>query len=191
MVNQTFEVVLRAVPRQSLRARSKCESAPGPSGAKLAGDAWPIIGMAAITRRTARNAAPSTRCRFQNWLFIAVAAPSPQCETRASGIAPLPFLCANLLFPSPLLPQREAQGAHTTSQPHITRAEAPASAQGKRPSSRTAGLEGAAYQPLGRQSGDAPRGCGAAHAALTCRKILSWRRIQRALDARKCSLIGG
>ena len=30
---QTFEVVLRAVPRQSLRARSKCESAPGPSGA--------------------------------------------------------------------------------------------------------------------------------------------------------------
>ena len=28
---QTFEVVLRAVPRQSLRARSKCESAPGPA----------------------------------------------------------------------------------------------------------------------------------------------------------------
>src|SRR6266542_242435 len=32
-VYQTFEVRLRAVPRQSLRARSKCESAPGPPGA--------------------------------------------------------------------------------------------------------------------------------------------------------------
>ena len=32
-MNQTFEVVLRAVPRQSLRARSKCESAPGKPGA--------------------------------------------------------------------------------------------------------------------------------------------------------------
>src|SRR5258708_38538467 len=99
------------------------------------------MGTAAITRRTARNAAPSARCRFQNWLFIAVAAPSPQCETRASGIAPLPFLCANLLFPAPLLPQREAQGAHTTSQPHIARAEAPASDQGTRQSTRIAEQE--------------------------------------------------
>src|SRR4051812_27914581 len=30
-VNQTFEVRLRAVPTQSLRARSKCDRAPGPS----------------------------------------------------------------------------------------------------------------------------------------------------------------
>src|SRR5712691_1770102 len=30
-VYQTLEVVLRAVPKQSLRARSKCEVAPGPS----------------------------------------------------------------------------------------------------------------------------------------------------------------
>ena len=30
---QTLDVVLRAVPRQSFRARSKCESAPGPSAA--------------------------------------------------------------------------------------------------------------------------------------------------------------
>ena len=30
-MNQTFERSLRAVPTQSLRARSKCESAPGPS----------------------------------------------------------------------------------------------------------------------------------------------------------------
>src|SRR5258708_23930013 len=148
MVNQTFEVVLRAVPRQSLRARSKCESAPGPSGAVLAGDAWPTIGTAATTSRTARKAAPSARCRFQNWLFIAVAAPSPPCETRASGIAPLPFLCANLLFPAPLLPQREAQGAHTTSQPHIARLETPASDQGTRLSTRTASRRLAACQAL-------------------------------------------
>ncbi len=32
-VYQTFELVLRAVPRQSLRARSKCDTAPGPPGA--------------------------------------------------------------------------------------------------------------------------------------------------------------
>jgi hypothetical protein len=36
-VNQTLEVVFWAVPRQSLRDRSKWESAPGPSGAALAG----------------------------------------------------------------------------------------------------------------------------------------------------------
>src|SRR5438132_1366971 len=34
-VNQTFEVVLRAVPMQSLRARSKCDRAPGPSAAAV------------------------------------------------------------------------------------------------------------------------------------------------------------
>src|SRR5262249_13118643 len=34
-----FEVVFRAVPRQSLRARSKWESAPGPSEAIVAGGA--------------------------------------------------------------------------------------------------------------------------------------------------------
>ncbi len=38
-MNQTLEVVLRAVPRQSLRERSKWESAPGPSGAALVGEA--------------------------------------------------------------------------------------------------------------------------------------------------------
>ena len=32
-VYQTFEVVFRAVPRQSLRARSKCDTVPGPPGA--------------------------------------------------------------------------------------------------------------------------------------------------------------
>src|SRR3954469_6005313 len=35
-VNQTREVVLRAVPTQSLRARSKCDSAPGAPGAGAA-----------------------------------------------------------------------------------------------------------------------------------------------------------
>jgi hypothetical protein len=39
MVNHTCEVVLRAVPRQSLRERSKWESAPGPSGAALVEEA--------------------------------------------------------------------------------------------------------------------------------------------------------
>src|SRR3954469_19892264 len=49
-VNQTREVVLRAVPTQSLRARSKCDSAPGAPGAGAAcapGAASPAITSAA------------------------------------------------------------------------------------------------------------------------------------------------
>src|SRR5882724_2945432 len=34
-VYQTLDEPFRAVPRQSLRAKSKCESCPGPSGAPL------------------------------------------------------------------------------------------------------------------------------------------------------------
>src|SRR5262245_59790556 len=39
-VYQTFEVRPYAVPRQSLRARSKCDKVPGPSGAGAA--AWAV-----------------------------------------------------------------------------------------------------------------------------------------------------
>src|SRR5262245_50971125 len=48
-VNQTFDRRLRAVPTQSLRARSKCESAPGPSGAGPLGGWAPALATAAAT----------------------------------------------------------------------------------------------------------------------------------------------
>ena len=51
MVNQTFELRSRAVPKQSLRARSKCDSAPGPS---VAADVNASTGSA----RTAAGASP-------------------------------------------------------------------------------------------------------------------------------------
>src|SRR3954469_16700558 len=52
-VNQTLERVLRAVPTQSLRARSKCESAPGPS---VAGAADAVAGNVATTSAAAAAA---------------------------------------------------------------------------------------------------------------------------------------
>src|ERR1022692_1007809 len=42
-VYQTLEAVSRAVPRQSLRARSKYDSVPGPPGAVTAGCAAPVL----------------------------------------------------------------------------------------------------------------------------------------------------
>ncbi len=55
-VYQTFEAVLRAVPTQSLRARSKWESAPGPSeaaAADAAGTAPTIVAGKPIVRAAA------------------------------------------------------------------------------------------------------------------------------------------
>src|SRR3954469_12307140 len=52
-VNQTLERVLRAVPTQSLRARSKCESAPGTS---VAGAADAVAGNVATTSAAAAAA---------------------------------------------------------------------------------------------------------------------------------------
>src|SRR3954463_15821566 len=52
-VNQTLERVLRAVPTQSLRDRSKCESAPGPS---VAGAADAVAGGVAPTSAAAAAA---------------------------------------------------------------------------------------------------------------------------------------
>jgi len=58
-VNQTFDVVFRAVPRQSFRARSKCDRLPGPSDA--ARDAHPAIGEnPAGTKANARPTATPT-----------------------------------------------------------------------------------------------------------------------------------
>src|SRR6266508_2836143 len=61
MVNHTFERVPVAVPRQSLRARSKCDSEPGPSvaaeAARAGADTPPSDAVTAAT--TARHAMPS------------------------------------------------------------------------------------------------------------------------------------
>src|SRR4051812_17661496 len=46
MVNHTSDQALRAVPKQSLRAISKCDSAPGPSVAALAAAAGLAAGAA-------------------------------------------------------------------------------------------------------------------------------------------------
>src|ERR1035437_7948050 len=68
-VNHTLDVVLRAVPRQSLRARSKCDSAPGPSGATLRG----VLPAPEATPRTthvaAANATPASRLREDETLI--------------------------------------------------------------------------------------------------------------------------
>src|SRR3954466_5392498 len=53
-VNQTREVVLRAVPTQSLRARSKCDSAPGAPGAGAAC----ALGATSAIAATAASADP-------------------------------------------------------------------------------------------------------------------------------------
>src|ERR1700730_1143858 len=42
-VSQTLDVVLRAVPRQSLRARSKYDIVPGPPGAATAGSPATVL----------------------------------------------------------------------------------------------------------------------------------------------------
>src|SRR3954447_16586560 len=58
-VNQTFEPRLRAVPTQSLRARSKCETSPGPSVAPVGGAA--CAGAARAAAASSRTTATSGR----------------------------------------------------------------------------------------------------------------------------------
>src|SRR5690349_610483 len=60
-VNQTFDVRLRAVPTQSLRARSKCDSAPGPSLARGGGGAAPALAPPASSAMS--TTAPANRRR--------------------------------------------------------------------------------------------------------------------------------
>ena len=76
-VNHTFEVVVRAVPTQSLRARSKCESAPGAPAAVPVGSAigrlWASAGDAPVTAgasngSAARNATGRSR-RLDDWVL--------------------------------------------------------------------------------------------------------------------------
>src|ERR1700733_9907266 len=60
-VNQTFDVVLRAVPKQSLRARSRYDWAPGLPGAACAAARWDAFETAppidAVTASTTAIAA--------------------------------------------------------------------------------------------------------------------------------------
>src|ERR1039457_1895720 len=60
-VYQTLDVVLRAVPRQSLRARSKYDIVPGPPGAATAGSPAAVLvapaGPAAATAKESMQAA--------------------------------------------------------------------------------------------------------------------------------------
>src|SRR5215212_11660483 len=59
-VNPTFEPQLRAVPTQSLRARSKCETSPGPSAAAPVGGAA-AAGVARAAAASSRTTAASGR----------------------------------------------------------------------------------------------------------------------------------
>src|SRR6185369_3684275 len=114
MVNQTLEVVFCAVPRQSLRARSKCASAPGPSDAEVVGAARIDSGRIAEAKSARIIAAPTIWCRFhQGWLFIAVAAPMPVTREGVTA-APLPFLLNHLGCPRRLA---SAGGAGCTTTP--------------------------------------------------------------------------
>src|SRR5215510_12225381 len=63
-VNHIFDVLLLAVPTQSLRARSKCDRAPEPSAAPTpacAGDAEPSVAAAATTTITFKRKAVRDR----------------------------------------------------------------------------------------------------------------------------------
>src|SRR5262245_66685268 len=62
-VYQIFDVVFRAVPRQSLRATSKWESPPGPPGA-CAGSATALLGAAASSPITTAPTATRDRARM-------------------------------------------------------------------------------------------------------------------------------
>src|SRR5262245_49875524 len=62
-VYQILDVVFRAVPRQSLRARSKCEREPGPPGAET-GAANALFGAAASSTNAIAPTANKERARM-------------------------------------------------------------------------------------------------------------------------------